>query len=149
MGSHPVTISRASAEAIAAGLHTEPDYVPGSAIAELDAAMSDAAEAAAWEPLRPYVLAYIERDRGLDPANRAALDQLVAAMRTSFADQGMAIDDPVVVRSILVTVSVLVGYSWDSVRTGEIGAGAYDGICEAANAVTMAASRLVDPAVLA
>lgn len=150
MGSAPVTISRTSAEQVARLarhlLTTSGEIEWGeTAVAELEAALTATAEGAAWEPFRTYVLAYIEDDHALDARDRAALDQLVAKMRETFAQAGMAIDDPVVVRTIFATVSVVVQYGHDYMCVGLEGTDLIGAVCRP---IALAASRLVDPEAL-
>lgn len=154
MGSrHPVTVSRSTAESLADSAHRtmstgEPWAPSHAAIAELDAALTDAAEAAAWEPLRDSLLALQARDLELTTRGRGNLDQLLARMRDRFASAGMSIDDPVVVRTILLTVSASTEWAQDLQRRDMFTNHQVLAVKQAGHPVALAASRLVDPEAL-
>lgn len=157
MGSHPVRLSRATAEGIADFLHRfnagmighyppgNPWSVPAAAAAELDAALTDAATAAAWEPLRGDVLALQHRDRELPVRAVAKVDQLVAQMRERFDAAGMSIDDPDVVRTILLTIQSVSGFAASAHAGGSLSYPEWQGVKFCAHPVALAAARLVDP----
>lgn len=148
MGSrHPVTVSRSTAEAIVAlASHGAPPM--GHALDELRAAMSDAAEAAAWEPFRRWVLDLTAAEAASQPYGVAHLDQVVAQMRTQFERAAMSIDDPVVVRSILVTAGIFKSCAQQDRADGTVTADEAGVVIGTATVIAIAAARLVDPEAL-
>lgn len=150
---HPIRLSRSAAEALAAFVHLPnlglaPTSCPPAAIAELDAALTDAAAAAAWEPLRGDVLALQHRDRELTARGTSNLDQLAAAMRDTFEAAGMSIDDPDTVRTILLTVKATSAFAARAHASGAIDHHQYQGVKNIAHPIAIAAARLVDPEAL-
>lgn len=149
MTAHPVKISRSAAEALDNAVRrTHSPPAPRGAIDELEAAMSAAAEAAAWEPFRHSVLALQARDAELDLPARTDLDQLLASLRDQFASTGISIDDPEVIRVVLMTITATTTYAGHLHHAAMIDHGQYLAVRQAGHPIALAVSRLVDPEAL-
>lgn len=151
MGSRtPVTISRASAEALCdAVARTTSPPAPPTAYAELQAALTDTAERTAWEPLRTHILNLQAVDARLDPLDALGLDQLLAELRKAFDWAGMSLDDPTAIRSILLTVSAIVQHGCNMHAVDVIDHATFSWLGVISRPIAIAAARLVDPEVLA